>query len=470
MTPSPDFTQRSAQGLKGPVSGNGIVDFLRPILGNLVGGAAATGVTAIPGVGQSGAAQVAANTQGYTAMDTLMQYLKTPAPSSLGEAVTEGEAQAVTNAIAGRLVKSVFSGIGAIRNAEQPEIFLHKPTTSQAMDAYGHHILATGARFAEDFGAAGTKSEALDRAGAAGFSQALRYVNAINGRMANTNVDPVKLADKIRDELTNGFEPVESVPTKYKSWGPSFKANPDVNIGGQQLQLTKEASDLLNNGSPAFTAIDKVIADPDKLSKVLAVDQLQGGGSNLRKDLQAYQFMRMFNDAVTKRAANSSDPATNVLRLDPDKIKDVWEDSDLKTSLDKLWGTKGRESVTKFINTISQTQTDQSSYLGRRAVWLMSGGMGLSGIMGLLSGNISLPAGAVGLYAGSNVLGRMLTKPGVAEILTKMANGTALDEGKQFTARMITNSLQGAGNVAIIGSDGKKQWGHIEDGKFIENK
>lgn len=214
----------------GPGALDRIIDAVRPFASQGVGALAAGGASLIPGVGESGIAQTTADTQGYALTDALMQQLKSNHPG-FGESMMEGEKQAVINAVAGQIVKGIFRGGQAVMSTVKPAIYDHFPTTSQALESYGYHALGSAAKFVEDFGAGDAKAKALDRAGGAGFTQALKLANLVNGRMASVNADPVKLADKIRGTLEDGLEKTNdytSFPVKPKLELPEHPGYPEM--------------------------------------------------------------------------------------------------------------------------------------------------------------------------------------------------------------------------------------------------
>lgn len=441
---------------------NKTIDFIRPFVGQGVGALAA-----IPGAAIGGpVGAFVGETQGYAGIDSLLQQLKTDKEKpSFGEGLENSEKDALINSVGGRIMSGLFRGGGAVLNmikgAEQPEVYNHLPTTSQALESFGYHKLATLPKFAEDFGAGGAKSDALDRAGGAGFSQALKFANAINGRTFNINSDPVKLADKIRGTLEDGLEPT----SKY--YGGGSKQFVDA-ANNPTLTPTQEAVSILKGGQTPFAKIDAVLQDPDRLSKVLVAGQAAGqSGQNVRKDLQAYQFMKIMNDSTTKGLDGS-------VRIDPNKISSIWNDPDKNTVFQTLYGTEGRKNITDFFQKVAVTQDKQNSYPVAKAVRLLDGGVGLAG--GLLTGHVSLGAagGTLGtLFVPSAVLGNLLTKPTTARILTAMAGSEPLGQSSQLAARVLTDGLQGA-SVAIMGSDDKKTWGTFKKDKdgnvtFVEN-
>lgn len=436
---------------------NAGIDFIRPFVGNLAGSAAAGGVGLLT---KNPALALGAETQGYAGVDSLLQMLKAgdQRPADFGEALGEGEKQALINAVTGRIVGGLFRGVNAIRSADQPEIYAHFPTTSQALESFGYNKLATAAKHFEDFGAPGAKSDALDRAGGAGFTQALKFANALNGRMFTINSDPVKLADKIRGTLESGLEELPQGPAaNYKSWSKSFTKNAQNPQGGPLHIASQEALSTLQGGRNPFQKLDDVIQDPDRLSKVLAVGQLNGQpGVNVRKDLQAYQFMSMVNKSMSKDAQGN-------IRLNPDKLNAVWTDPGMQTSLDTLWGKNNRKDVSDFIKNVTFTQDKQNTYPVAKAIRFIDGGFMLGA--GLLTGNLHIAGGAGalgGLFVPTAIIGSALTKPGVARFLAAAAGGEPLTKASSIAAHAFNDALQGATVATINAADGSKTWGRME--------
>lgn len=191
------------------------VDKVRPYVAGGVGAGAAALTSLIPGVGETGIAQVAADTQSYALVDSLMKYLGASPPKSYSEALVDSEKDAAINAVAGKLMGTVFKGIKAFRNQGMSEVYSLAPTMSQALEARGMKALATVPRFLEDYGASASKAAALDNSGGKGFTQALAHANAMNGRMAGTNSNPQKLYDAIKGQLELGLDTVpEYQPVK----------------------------------------------------------------------------------------------------------------------------------------------------------------------------------------------------------------------------------------------------------------
>lgn len=425
-----------------------LVDKIRPFIAGGVGALAAMGTALIPGVGESGVAEVAADTQAYAATDTLLKYLGKNKPKSFGEALTASEADAAVNAVAGKIIGGVFKGAKAVVKANAPEFYNLFPTTAQALEKYGMKKLATVSKFLEDYGVPTAKAEALDRSGGAGFTQALANANAMNGRMAGTNANPQKLYDAVKVQLELGLDHI-SDPTQG-----NFAVH----------KASQEALDLLANGSDHFKVLDDTIGNVDKLSKVLKVGQLSGSPAmNVKQDLAAYKFMDIINKATTKDAKGA-------IRLDPATLAEEWNNPKLTSSLELLYGKQGMQKVGDFFKDIAYTQGDQglSPGAGKYLRYGTAAGRFILGIGALKSaistGNFAPAAGVAGLQLTASTVGRLLTNPTTSRFISEMAKGTfKLNETTPFAARLIGNALRNQ-TVGLVSGDGS-----VTDGSLEEN-
>lgn len=428
------------------------IDTLRPIIAGGVGALSGAGATIIPVAGQIPGVPLAADIAGYAATDRLLSSLKplqqTPAGQQ-SEGISDSIKDGFINAVGSRILGGTWRTIKAFDTAGVPEIYKYAPTSAQALEAYGHHKIATMAKFAEDFGAAGAKAAALDKAGGAGFTQALAFANSLNGRFYGTNVDPVKLSDKIRGTLKNGLTP---------------GLNPTIH------HASDEALDILRGGQNPFQKIDDVLQDPNRLGKVLNAGDLQG--TTTRNDLQAYQFMRMMHTASTRDAQG------NVVRIDPNRLSTMFNDPDMNTSLNALYGKDGMKDVRNFIQNLSYTQDKQQTYPVAKQLRLVGSGFKIG--TALLSGNLHMAASTAtdiaGFYLPMYAMGKLLTSPTTSKIVTRLAGSQPLSASAQYVARVLTSVIQGM-NIAVIDSKGNKQWGTVEktpdgsgDFDFVPNR
>lgn len=360
---------------------------------------------------------------------------------------------ALINEVGGRLLSGVFKVGSALRNAGQPDptsILKLYPTTAQALENYGFHKLAKVAGFSEDLGAPAAKAAALDRAGGEGFTQALLLSNRMNsgGRFTkNVFQDIGKLRDKITGTLEQGIGK-NAVPGQFQT--PTHYAS-------------QEAYDLMKTGSP-FESIDNVMNDSNKLDKVLALGQTVGPKSlNVRKDLQAYYFNRIFDEATTMQPKGGA-------RIDPAKIQEMWfnpKNGELAKNLDTLYGTQGRKDLNKFMTNIMDAQSGNPRLGAANAIKYYGKGFGIGSLLTPFLGSAAPVVGSA-LYLTNGTMGRLLTNPSVGKAVIDMAQGLKGGPGNNLLARGIFSALEGS-RVALMDNNQKKTWGSIQkqpDGSY----
>ncbi len=389
------------------------IDIARPFVANVAGGAAAA--LAAP----TGPGAFVARTGAYSVVDALMQYLKEKKPDSPLDALGEGAKQSLLNSGMNKLLQLGGRTVGAIRNADQPEILNFSPTTSQALKATGtgNTLIRAGAKGLEDL-ALSSKQAALERTAGKGFVQALQTA---------------------RD---NGF---------------NFSRNPNT-----MLSLIGQGDPSLNS----FNVVDKVIRDPDKLEQTLTTAQQYGVGANLMKSLQGYQFMKMVNDASERSVMATGAPITDgVVKIDPQKLDAVWTDPEMQDSLKKLYNSQQRADIKQFFQNVTNTQ-DKASYNPIARKFLMIHG-GISLAAGLFTGHLTggaITAASVSIPA--EVVGTLLSKPSVARLMVNLAGGGPLGMSDSFAGRILVNALQGE-TIAIQDAQGQAHPGTLKDGKFV---
>lgn len=376
-----------------------MIDVSRPFVANAAGTFA--GGLAAP----SGPGALVARTGAYSITDALMQYLKEKKPDSVLGALGEGAAQSVSNDVLGKLFKTVIGTGKSFIKADQPEIFNFSPTSSQALKATGSPKLAAGAKLLEDLSLS-AKEKALDRSAGAGFTQALKTARGMNF---------------------------------------NFSRNPNTML------------DIINNDIPVgdtLGKLDTVIRDPKKLQDVLTSAQTNGVGFNLKKSLQGYQFMKMFNDASIRSVEKGNPLTDNVVKIDSQKISNAWLDPEMRDSFEKLYSKTERNTISEFFKNVAATQDKPNTNPIAKKIMYLHGGIGIG--TGLLTGSVPIGAMTSGTaFIGAEILGRLLTNPKVAGMLVKMAGGEALGYSEALAGRMLTNALQGQ-TIAIINADGSR--------------
>jgi hypothetical protein len=421
------------------------IDFIRPYVGMGAGtvlaipSASAGAASPIPGGAAMGG--FAGDVGGYTLADTIMQYLKTEQPQSPGEALSEGSKEALINAVGGRILNNFVKGGLAYRNAGMPEIYKLFPTSSQALEHHGIKILPQIAKAFEDIGAPRTKQIAQLRSGAASQFEALELANLMNGKTSLTNADPAQLLTEIKTRLKSGINP-SATPNQFQ----------------QQLHyVSKDLTTALEAGKDPLQTLRDTIGDDKKLEKFLSLGQSVGPANmNVRQDLQAFHFSDMFNRASKTLPPRAGGVAQT--KLDPEVFAQEWFNPQQQSKLTKLYGVQQKEVLDRFMERVIQTQ--DNPLISPNLVYKGKGFLLGGGALGTLIGG-HIPAGVTaGVYIPTNILGRLLTKPGVARALSAMAGAEPAQVGKEQLGRQILSGLQGL-RLALVDPSGKKNWGTV---------
>ena len=381
---------------------------------------------------------------GYTGADVAQKELNPTNSESLGEALSDSATEGLINEVGGRIFQGIGAGVKAVRNANQPEIYKLFPKSSAALENFGYYNLAAGARILEDFGAPKASIEALDKSGGAGFTRALMLSNLMNsgGRFTkNVFQDPKVLFKKITDTLEKGINK-NATPGQFQS---------PVHYASQ------EALDLMNGTATPFQTLDDVIADKTKLQKVLAVGQSVGPKNlNVRKDLQAYYWNRVFDEATTHTGPGQA-------TIDPKKINDLWMNPKLTENLETLYGKQGKENLDTFMKQVYDTQKAPMTFPGLGKLKYIGGGFAAGGMLGgLLNASAMGAAGkALGaLYIPTAVMGKLLTNTNVGRFITAARGAEPLSQGGKLLSRGIFNALEGS-RVALLDDKNQKFWGTV---------
>jgi hypothetical protein len=437
-----------------PGNYDSMIDFARPWIANAIGVPAgvAAGTASAPFAGPGAPAiGLAAETQAYALTDSLMQYLKTKQPDSYKEALGTGEMNAAVNAIGGKIINSVFKGAKGVYNSALPEIYKLAPKTSAVLENYGMNALSKVSGFLEDLAGPSVNANALDRVSSKGFTQSLALANSLDKRMAGTNSDPAKLAAKIKDALMDGVD---------------SEVQPQFGTSGIQSKLhyvSKEASDLMEGGQKTFSKIDEVLGDTEKLKKVLNVGSLTGSSAvNVKQDLQAYQFMKLVNDATTKDLKGN-------MRIDSNKIGEAWTNPENQENYNLLFGKATKDRISEFFKTLSTAQGSPPAnanflkYAGRGNFLLGLGNI----VHGLAMDNTTqavMGGGQIGVQLTASMIGRLLSKEGTGKILMEIVEGAKSSVPPAFKARVLTNALQGF-SASMVGSNGQSVPGSFQEDK-----
>jgi hypothetical protein len=431
------------------------IDVARPFIAgaaSLPVGVAA-GTASAPFVGPAApVVGMTAETQTYAAVDSLMKYLKTEKPKSFSEALTSSEMDAAINAVGGKLLQGVFRGVKAMGSAaidNLPAIYKLAPTTSQALEAYGNKILSSSAKFLEDFGVPTAKADALNRAGGKGFAEALAYTNQLNGRTAAVNKSPALLFDKIRSGLIGGLSAdIPELGTAARTVAEGEGIVPKLHSVSEEALNSLETKGVGN-----LSKLDDVIADRDKLAKVLKVGTLTNSPYlNVKQDLGAYKFMDMVNKAW------EASPKGQGGRLNPELLSTMWNDPKLAENFKTLYGKEGMDRISSFFKDVAYTQTSGQpnkyiNVLSKGSFLFNTGLLAHSVMSGDFAGMIPM-----GVQVGAHAVGKLLTNETTGRVLAEMAHGTLTSTNNAWASRMIIAGLKGV-PLTILGSNGEQRKG-----------
>ena len=263
----------------------------------------------------------------------------------------------------------------------------------------------------------------------------------MNGKTSLTNADPNQLLDAIKTRLKSGV-------------------NPGASPGHFQTQLhyvSKDLTDAIEAGKDPLQVLRDTINDDKQLQKMLSLGQSVGPANmNVKQDLQAFHFSDMFNRASKTLPPRAGGVAQT--RLDPEVFADEWINPQKQSSLTKLYGAQQKQDLDKFIERVLQTQ--DNPLISPNLVYKGKGFLLGGGFLGTYLGG-HIPAGiTAGVYVPTTIMGRLLTKPGIARALSAMAGAEPAQVGKEQLGRQILNGLQGL-RLALVDPSGKKSWGTV---------
>lgn len=426
-----------------------MIDFLRPIVAGA--GASAAGTMAAPTV--IGSAPAAIGT--YALIDGILQKLRSEPdqsfasenlglkPGSIPATLANTGQQYLLNKAGEKIFTGAARVIKGFNSSDVPEIYKYGPTTSQAAASEGLGKTAKVAKFVEDTFAPGAKKEA-QQASAALLDKEASNIGYKIGH------------DFTREELR---DPSQTFSAMSKEIPPENIYTPvSFNKTKSPIRVEAKGAPIETTYADSYKDLDKIITDSGKLQKMLTHAQESGGGTNLRSDVGAYKFMRIWQDAIKR---DPIDPSK--MKLDPQKLTDSLYDPEFQSSGKLLWNSKQRGDIEQFFKNVAYTQDKINAHPYFR---LGTNGMAFTGnIMMALHGN--LPGAAMGttIQLGANGVGKLLTNPKVSRLLVSMAGGEPLGVSQEYAARAIVNALNGM-TVAIANRDGSSTPGTVREGRF----
>jgi hypothetical protein len=416
------------------------MNFIRPFIsaaaggvGNTLGGALGGAVN--PALAPPGA--VLGGTSFYTGTDLLLKHLEGVRTNNEAM-VADSIKDSLINEFVTKVPGMLFKGAKWLNKSDIPEFYSLRPTASQTLAFEGNRILATLAKFLEDYGIGAGKAKALDDSAGAGFTQALHYANEMSGNPGPGPKNVAKFMDNLRYELQNAFVKAP------EHWKRIFE---DV---GESIPREN-----------TFEAIDRVLTDPDKFNQTLIKAQSLGTGTNVKKDLQAYHFMQMMNKASVKG------PTGEATKINMQELQELWHPSNTKEAitLDRLYDQTNRSNIDTFFQNLNRVQENPGMLENATRYLIRKGAFFSLGTDFLRHGvNLGSISNASEILLSTGVIGRLLTNKKTGPLIANMVGGKALDMPLQVVSRLVAEGLE---NMPVIVNTAKGKINAIirKDGK-----
>jgi hypothetical protein len=227
-----------------------------------------------------------------------------------------------------------------------------------------------------------------------------------------------------------------------------------------QIITNSLSATQLNKFPSTIGMLDSYIKDPRKLQAMLN----KGGrfNQNLKSDLAAYRFMRVWNQAQTLGPQGRP-------MVTQDGLMKVFFDRDFASSNKKLYSQRQLKDIEDFFRNASTSQ-DQRKGPGKLLQFVSAGVAGgvvsIPALANLVSNHPIATGIGTTLQLSLGALGKLLAKPETARILIEMAGDKPLGVPTSMALRTLARGMNGF-TVAIANAQGQKVNGVMRDGKFI---
>lgn len=230
------------------------------------------------------------------------------------------------------------------------------------------------------------------------------------------------------------------------------------NVTGDKLK------NIINRSQAPLPSVNKIIDDPKQLQRALNVGDITFpsgviSSTNMKADLQAYQFKRIWESAIERNPKNA-----NVIRVNADKLTEQLNDPKMGQSLGILYNKQQLADIGQFFSNVAHTQEKMSTASMSKKIWLAKTGVVVGG--GLLTNQYVGPVfgtgAAVGIYLGGAAMGRLLTNPKTARILVDIAAGKPAGMSTQAVSRIFAGALKGY-QVGIVDSSGQTHDSEVDE-------
>lgn len=275
----------------------------------------------------------------------------------------------------------------------------------------------------------------------------------------------------LNDDIDNSIPQWKNDPNKLasKAW-----LNAKATVAQRNQLFFPEGSsnklgDIIQEADSTLPAIDKILSDPNQLQRTLNAGEIKFpsgtvSSTNTKKDLQAYNLIRMRDAAKTLDPKN---PAT--LTLDAKQLQNTWNDPRFVEQKKMLYSAAQRADYDQLFKNIAFTQEKQNaigSYISK--LWLVRSGLAIapSLLTGYLSGSAERGLEVAGVELGAMGVAKLMANPETARMMVAAAAGQPLGISEQMAARRIATAIQGVG-ITLTSKDGKQEKGSIQDGRFV---
>ena len=248
--------------------------------------------------------------------------------------------------------------------------------------------------------------------------------------------------------------------------GKAFIAYNTARSSAIQKQVLSEGGNLQNlveNVNGPIPRIDEALGTEGGTQKLLNTSNLAGlRSSNMRQDLAGYRLQQIWN-----KADNGSGT------LNGEALLDEWNNPRFAASKSLLYGSGPNSTASRidqFFNNVAKVSNPGQPSGMYGMVRLGYEGVNLAGNLfhGILSGNALAALGHAAGFASIEIppmaLGKLFSKPIVAQYLQRMVTKQPLEASTQQVGRLIIGALNGA-TVNLVNSKGDKVPAKVVNGQ-----
>ncbi len=236
----------------------------------------------------------------------------------------------------------------------------------------------------------------------------------------------------------------------------SYNAARSAALTKQTLAEGGNLSDLVGKVQGSIPLIDKALSNPQQTQKLLNTSNLAGlPSTNMRQDLAGYRLQQIWSKADSGSGT-----------LNGEALVKEWNNPAFEATKDKLYSKPTQEQIGKFFDNVAKVSGTgpQGSY-GMARLTYQGIAIPAAFIMGSATGHGLLSFAAAELPP--TVIGRLMSKPMVAQVMQRMVTNQPLEMSTQAAGRLIMGALNGS-TVLLKSGDGKEVPAKVRDGKISQ--